>query len=160
VGHRSKQHRHPVLRDWAVGEWCPEAVGIIRGYPKTPEAYAAHKERLAANSARARRRGRLNRRGVPNGYAGQGHELTLIRENARCQAERVVGRVTDNWDPRARLALQATYEIALDTTVPLQVRFQAARMVLEWLVPKPMIKAALRSVDPIALLQRLSEGTC
>src|SRR5277367_6071117 len=99
MGHRANKQRHPCLQDWAVGEWCPDAVGKVPGYAKTEADYMAQKARLAENTKAARAKGRLTRRGVPNGYGGERRELTLIRENARCDAERVTEKVTDDdWD--------------------------------------------------------------
>jgi hypothetical protein len=160
MGYRTNKLRHPTLRDWPVGEWCPAAVDEIGGYPKTAEAYAAMKARLAANRERARARGRLNRRGVPNGYAGEGHELSLIRENARCNAERVVERVTDDdWDWRAKLAMQALFALALDPTLPAKIRIRAARTVLEYLAPKPVAEKAITAAgDPVRLLEQMRDG--
>jgi hypothetical protein len=161
MGHRTNKLRHPVLQGWAVGEWCPEAVGKVPGYPRTAEAYAAMKVRLSANAERARSRGRLTRRGVPNGYAGEGYELSLIRENARCNAERVTEEVTDDWDDyRAVLAMQAVCELAFDPTVPTKVRLSAARTVLKWTVPKPVARQALKAGgDPIGLMDWLLDRT-
>ena len=88
--------------------------------------------------------------------------MCLIRENARCNAERVVEKFADDrdWDPRAKLAMKAAFETAIDPTVAAKIRNRAARVVLEWLVPKPVATKAIKAAgDPATLLEWLRDGT-
>ena len=115
----------------------------------------AQKARLAENTKHARARGRLTRRGVPNGYGGERRELTLIRENARCNAERVVDKVTDDdWDSRAKFAMSHLLEMVFDPTIPVSERLTAAKIALMYLVPMPGAQA-IQAEDPITWLTRL-----
>ena len=126
------------------GVFNPAAVGRVRGYPRTPEAYDRQLARLRANSTSARKRGLMTRRGVPNVWAGKRDQVASLRQNAD-EAWRVVNVLQRNsTSPEERLdaerfALTAAYCIGLmvDGTQPTSIRLKAARVILPFLMPMP-----------------------
>lgn len=155
--------RHPALRGTPVGTFCPTAVGLVRGYPRTEEAYRRQCERLRQNSANARARGRLNRRGVPNGWAGRRDEVTEIRRNSHTEAERIVEVVMPEAesedDEYAAIAMKELLAMVLDTTGPTSFRLGALKTALRYLVPKPTARARVAEAGGgLAFLSKLAEA--
>ena len=166
---RPPRVRHPVLVGWPPGIFCPAAAGVVRGYARTPETYARQLERLRANSAAARKRGLLNRRGVPNGWAGMRDEIAELRQEANNEGWRVLNALHRNslhaderLDPdnlaelqagsrepstdAERFAIAAAFALGVirDPTMTTKFRLQAARMILPFLAPMPRaVKAGL-----------------
>lgn len=163
---RPPRVRHPVLADWPPGVFCPAAAGVVRGYPRTEATYERQLERLRANSAVARKRGLLNRRGVPNGYAGMRAQVAELRQEAANEGWRVVNvlqRNSSTPDERLddgrleaiqggaapvtdaeRFAVAAAYCLGVmrDPTMTTRFRLKAARVILPFLAPMPKKAAA------------------
>lgn len=181
---RPPRVRHAVLADWPPGVFCPAAVGKVRGYPRTQEAYDRQLVRLRDNSKRARERGLLTRKGIPNGWAGKRAQVTELRQDAADEAWRIVNLLQRNSvspderldaeclaglkaDTRPattdaeRFALAAAYAIGVvrDPTQPASLRLQAARIILPFLVPMPRgrAKAGMGLGDGLAWLDALTE---
>lgn len=165
------------------GVFNPTAVGR-RGYPATSEAYDRQLVRLRANSKTAREAGKLNRRGVPNGWAGKRGLVAEMRQDATDEAWKVLNVIQRNsFHPDERLdadclaglqantrepetdaerfAIAATYAIGVvrDPTQPASLRLQAARMILPFLAPMPhgRAKAGMGLGDGLAWLDALTE---
>jgi hypothetical protein len=153
------------MEGWPVGVWNPDAVGRVRGYPKTPEAFAAHLARLLAFSEAARAKGVLNRRGIPHGWAGRRDEVQAIREAAMADGTRVVRKLcgverdngADDTDPRAIMALEHAVAGALARCDAASTRIMWARLALKYLIPMagraPQVKA---DGGALAFLARLA----
>ena len=177
---RPPRVRHPVLVGWPPGIFCPAAAGVVRGYARTPETYARQLERLRANSAAARKRGLLNRRGVPNGWAGMRDEIAELRQEANNEGWRVLNALHRNslhaderLDPdnlaelqagsrepstdAERFAIAAAFALGVirDPTITTRVRVQTARWLLPFLAATP--KAARAGLgDSLAWLDGLA----
>jgi hypothetical protein len=152
-----RRDRHPLLQDRPQGEWCPEAVGKVRGYPRTQTTYDAQVERLLANRQGALEAGKLTRAGVPNGWAGKKPEIAEIRRNSRTEAERLVEVICETDDWRAALALQTVMEIVRSEVETTAIRLSAMRAFLDFTVPKPVARKIMKG-DPFAALQRLVDA--
>jgi hypothetical protein len=152
-----RRDRHKVLQNRPQGEWCPDAVGVVPGYPRTPETFAAQAERLKANRQRAKERGLLTRLGVPNGWAGKKDEIAEIRRNSQTEAERLTEAVfeADCWE--ARVAMTEAMKIALSPFYRMADRLVAMRLILQYTVPRPAQRVALESGDALGFLRRLAE---
>ena len=152
-----RRNRHPLLQDWPQGEWCPEAVGVVSGYPRTAEAFAAQVARCRANRGAAIEKGILNRHGVPNGWAGRKAELADIRQNSRTEAERLTEAVFEPDCREARMAMEAAIEFVVSPLTLLRDRIAATRTVLEFTVPKPVQRAVLNGGDALSFLRQLAD---
>jgi hypothetical protein len=157
---REPHDRHPALKGWPVGVWCPAAVGKVRGYPRKQQTFDRQRARLRANSERARAAGKMVRTGVPNGFAGQKAEIPEIRRNSRTAAERLVeaecgcrvptgAPVREDYptqqaweDALVAVALAAVAEIAVSPLYPARDRIAASRLFLEFTMPKPAVEQA------------------
>ena len=175
---------HPALAGTPPGVFNPAAVGHVRGYPKTPEAHARQLVQLAANRDSARAAGLLNRKGVPNGYAGRRPEVEAIRlqaadggwtavaewqRNSQTAEERLpdgriealkAGQVHARTDAEM-FAVAAAYliSVVLDPTQPQRQRLQSAKAILPFLQAPPSGKARGEGVqDGIAWLAGLAGG--
>jgi hypothetical protein len=149
-GQQRRQRRAGV--DYIVGEWCPELVGKVPGYPRTQETYEAQRARLNANRERALRAGTLTRHGVPNGWAGKKEELAEIRRNSQEGAERLIGRmaakgvfVPDNW--QAELAMTAAVAMVLNKAYSTMTRMRAVRVILEYSQVKPTVRPVRKNAE-------------
>ena len=157
---------HPALADTPPGTWNPSAVGKVRGYAKTQEAFDRQLAQLEANRTGAWAAGLLNRKGVPNGYAGRRPEVEAIRLQAIDDAWTAVaewGRNSQTAEerlPDERLealkagqdcartdaemfAVAASYliSVVLDRSQPQRHRLQAAKAILPFLRAAPSGKA-------------------
>ena len=166
------RRRHPALEGTPKGVWCPEAVGRVRGYPKTEEAFAERVVTLKANSDRARANGRTKRTGIPNGWGGRRGEVEQLREEANDEAWRRVNvlyrnsqsedeRLTADHmeelkvDPmnartdaeRAALALAFMIGIVISPAYGTSLCNQAARILLPFVRPKPVTGRAATGLD-------------
>jgi hypothetical protein len=160
----SRRSRHRVLQGWPQGVWCPAAVGLVRGYPKTLETFKRQCEQLRANHKRAKEKGLLTRDGVPNGWAGRRDDIAVERRNAQTAAE----MLTDTWEtlmegiseglcPMSKRALTVVAEIALSPLNPPRMRLQALRLFLDFTVPKLVRQELMQTDDPLGLLRRLAD---
>jgi hypothetical protein len=152
-----RRNRHKVLQNRPQGEWCPDAVGVVPGYPRTPETFAAQAERLRVNRQKAKERGLLNRHGVPNGWAGRKDEIAEIRRNSQTEAERLTEAVFEPDCREARIAMTAAMQIALSPVEHPKHRVTAMRLILQYTVPPPVQRAALASGDVQGFLRRLAD---
>jgi hypothetical protein len=138
-------------------------VGVLRGYPRSAEAHERKMTTLRDNSRRAIAAGRLNRRGVPNGWAGRKPEIEVVRRNSQTDAERLLPELCPDMSPppriapmredypsqeafdeaRVALALLINLEIAISPLHVAADRLRAARQFLEFSMPKPIARAIL-----------------
>lgn len=172
---------HSALADTPPGVWNPAAVGKVRGYAKTEEAYQRQAAQLRANSAGARARGLMNRRGSPNGWAGKRAEVEALRLDAHADGWRAVGAwqrnsqtaeerlpddrmeaLTTGQDyPRTdaeRFAVAAAYAISviLNRSAPTCDRTRAARIILPFLKAAPAGRKSVTLADGAAWLEALT----
>jgi hypothetical protein len=96
------RRRHPALLNTPIGTFNPEAVGLVPGYAKTPEAFEAQLMTLRNNGDRARAAGRNSRRGTPNGWAGKREEVQWLREEVKGEAWEEGGSAQPKCDARRR----------------------------------------------------------
>lgn len=94
---------HWFLRDRPRGQWYPDAVGIVPGYPLTRESWLVRQANGVKNPHQGRQ-GRLPRyawKGTPEGLAER-------RREARAYAARKVKQMAIKFDdPRAEQAMEA-----------------------------------------------------
>lgn len=86
--------RHARSPDIAPPSWDASKVGVVRGYPRTPETFDARRATLMANSSKARAAGLLSRTGTANGYAGRRKELHAERAAAQIEARAITAAWT------------------------------------------------------------------
>lgn len=143
---------HPLLASTPPGVWNPDAAGNMPGYPLTQEGYDRRVAALRRNHKTAKDAGKLNRRGVPNGWAGQKEEITTIRRNSQTDAERLADDLDTlgMLDPQdsvdaclAREAITALAAIAFDTTQTAATRLTSMGLLLHYVRPKPAQKTAV-----------------
>lgn len=138
-------------------QWDPAKVGVVRGYPKTAEAWErAHGEAARERCRRLHAEGKMTRRGVPDGWSGRREELLQVRAKARIEAKQIVKYMVEKniigqpEDPRAEEALEAVIEIvrAKDDegrqyAYPVRDRISAANTVLTFTKQRPAQKTDL-----------------
>ena len=149
-----RKNRHPLLRHRRAGQWYPDAVGKVRGYPRTQEIYDAQVERCRTNRQRASDRGRLTRTGVPNGWAGRKHEIAEAGRNSRTEAEALVEKVFEPDNYESRLCMREALAIVLNPTVHVSDKLTAMRMIWSFVQAEPMDEAMARA-DPLEGLRQL-----
>jgi hypothetical protein len=161
-----KRQLSDILQGKPSGQWHPEAVGLIPGYPATQERYDQVAEQLRANSAAARASGKATRKGVPNGFAGRREELHAIRAadlvRARGMVEATTGRplMTDEEAAAALaasgkltdqqygdLALAHVVAVFISATYCATDRLSAARIALPYLTGRPTAASRKRPQD-------------
>ena len=172
---------HPILADTPPGTWNPAAVGKVRGYAKTPEAYDRQLAQLKANRTGARAAGLMTRKGVPNGYAGRRDEVAEMRLQAtddawtavaewqrnsqtpeeRLPDERLEAFRTGQDRPRTdaeMFSAAAAYliSVVLDHSQPARQRLQSARAILPFLRAAPSGRARENVQDGVAWLAELA----
>lgn len=180
---RAPHCRHPALVGTPKGVWNSEAVGKVRGYPRTEEAFEVRCVTLKTTSDRARAAGRTSRKDIPNGWAGRREEVQQLRDKATEDAwelARVLNRtaqLADEMLPEERLnelqadsrqgktrteggvmALVYVMSVVLSPAYFTGDRLRATRIVLPFLVPKPAkgrLKVGLD--DGLAFLAGLAE---
>ncbi len=137
---------HPLLANTPPGVWNPEAAGKMPGYPLTQEGFDRRVATLRQNHQTAKDAGKLNRRGVPNGWAGKKEEIGIIRRNSQTAAERLAEDMDtlgilepqDTIDAGlAREAITAMAEIAFDTTQTTEARLRSMGLLLHYTRHKP-----------------------
>lgn len=156
------------MRGRTRGVWYEDLVNILPGYPATPEI-------MAKRSAQCREQvirlnaipGKMHRKGVPDGWAGNRKGLTELREQAKAEAKEIVaimavqGMITPNEDPRAEEALE--FAIGVVRAVrpdgvgahTVEARLKASKLVLEYTKAKPAAKIEAtvgKAEDFLALL--------
>lgn len=175
ISKKQPRRRNPLLLDTPEGQWNPAAAGV-QGYPRTQDAFDAHKERLRKNAERARAAGKLSRRGIPNGWRGRRQEVEALRAAAADDGWKIAQVVCRNSttpeemlqvanergvpatdDARAAVALAGIFGIALDPTVPVSLRLKAFRAALPFLVPMPRARRCeIKLTDGLAWLRSLA----
>jgi hypothetical protein len=153
------QHKH----------FDPSRVGDPR-YPLTQEAWQRQYDTLLANAAKARKAGKLNRKGIPNGYAKRRDEVATIREAHQAEAEQIVAALRNAQQPDERLdrdearmsddemsdiALAAVIAIMRAPTTSVTNKLIACRVVLPYLKPLPS-RAKVALADGLEVLEGLA----
>lgn len=152
-GRHTRKVTHPTRgNDWPKDRWYVELIGE-KHYPKTPESWQKRNDVLTANRAGAIAAGKMTRRGVPDGRAGQKGQLEVELRNAQTEAEMLVPVLFPDWqagkskdykanevkdyslnggldlDEIARDMMTATVGIMRCVHNPLALRLSAARTV-------------------------------
>ena len=140
--------RHPALKGWPVGSWCPTAVGKVRGYPRTLATYERQRARLRANREHARDNGTLTRLGVPNGWAGKREEIANIRRNSQTEAEMLVEEMerTGYWRAdcvESRVVMTELMKMVVSEIYTVRIRMSAMRLVLTYTQARPTHRVTL-----------------
>jgi hypothetical protein len=140
--------------------WRPEFVGVKPGYPKTPEAWEAQRERSRQHAKQLHERGGFTRRGIPDGWSGRREELADIRAENLASARQAVARMRERGellsdDERAEFALAYAMSIVLDPAACATDRLAAARLVLTYTLARPTTRPACALVDAERLLAEL-----
>jgi hypothetical protein len=123
--------------------WDPEKARTLPGYPKSPAAYEAMRQRNRETIIKTHAAGRISRMGVPDGWSGRRKELAEVRRVAATEARQMVGAVrhtaldniVESDRERAEIALVAALEICRDPSQPARLRIAAARVALGFLIP-------------------------
>ncbi len=149
---------HPLLRGRDKGVWYADAVGVVPGYPRSPEVHAARMVQLKTNFKAAKGRGKLanTRLGVPNGWAGRKGELAEMRSDATELAEAAVNKLFEPDCYEARLCMEHALAIALNPSVHVQHRITAMRIVLEYAQVRPAARQVLQGQSGLEFLRRLA----
>ena len=173
---RPPARRHPILAGTPRGVFQPAAVGKVRGYPATKEAFDASLAAKRANLAAARATG-ATRAGIPTGYRGQREALATVRQAATQEGWKIAAAVQRDLvpaeavlrlaidptsaasdDERAALGLAYLTASVLDPTMPRSLRLQAVRMLLTFVKPKPTVRVAVELDASIDWLKALVEA--
>lgn len=142
------------------GQWHPQLVGVISGYPSTLAIWQNKSDIMKRQVALYRAEGLLGRNGVPDGFAGQKDKLEAAKADGRERAKEIVQimadkEIIDGDDPKAVLALNELVSIMITKaskttedgkTVEVYMnhakdRIAAAGKVLEFTKQKPTVKS-------------------
>ena len=143
--------------------WEERWIGVVRGYPTTPEAFDARKQRGRELFARLRAEGKaLTRKGIPDGWAGRREDIKADEERARGEAaaamKHLVERDCGLEAADGTAALLVALEIAMTRSIRGALRLKAAALVAEYTKAKPL-KTVEVAVSPaeqfLALIGKL-----
>lgn len=144
---KANRRNHPAIRGRPRGVWYPDLVGVIKGYPKTEEAFKAKQEQCRAQVIRLNAEGKMHRRGIPDGWAGKKKKAIRARAKAQKEAKRIIEIMVEKnlVDPDAlgNEALQFAIEVVRDKTSHRRDSLTAARLVLDFSKAKPASKSEL-----------------
>ena len=136
-------------RGWPTDVWREELVGV-RHYPKSQAAWDKRKGTLLTNIAKARLAGTSNRRGVPDGRAGQKEQLEIERRNSQTAAERLLPvffpEMTGDLFGDEKVAAGAMLSllgIVCCAHTPHRLRLSAAKTVLAFTAWRPVDAAGM-----------------
>ena len=131
-GRHTRKVTHPTRgNDWPKDRWYPELIGE-KHYPKTQESWQKRNDVLTANRAGAIAAGKMTRRGVPDGRAGQKGQLEVELRNAKTEAEMLVPVLFPDFDPDAREAMGVAVTMMRCVHNVPSIRLTATRIVLDW----------------------------
>jgi hypothetical protein len=140
--------RHPLLRARPKGVWYPDLVGVVKGYPKTQEAFNKKQEQCRAQVIRLNSEGKMGRTGVRDGMAGTKHILKTIRQKRTDEAERIIDlmvekKIIEEPDEMAREALGYAISVVRTSSDVEKTtdKLKAASLVLEYTRTKPTSKS-------------------
>ena len=146
--------RHVYLRERPRGFWYPGAVGLVKGYPKTQEAWNKLSAQCREQVIRLNARG-ISRKGVPNGWGRLKPEVAIERADALVRAKEIyktmvekdmftvpaIGTVDDQ---RAEAAMIGVIAQAVDQTNAPALRLKAYEVVLAYTKSKPVINTSIK----------------
>lgn len=146
---RKISRRHPFLRDWPKGVFHPNAWEVVKGYPRTIEAWEKRRDVMKRNRERyiAEHGSIPSRRGVPDGWANRKQEVEDIRAHARAEAKDIVNTMVEKGlvsadEARANDALEFAVGIVRGGDVnPVRERLAAAGLVLKYTKAPPATKS-------------------
>ena len=147
--------------------WEEKWVGVVHGYPKTPEAFEERKLRGREKFAKLRAEGRLpSRKGVPDGWKGRREEVVQIKAEAEREAERIMAHLaqdgyideTDLDEKAGNSALRMALAIVHDRTEKSEVRLKAATLVANFTKSRPVQKVETVVSPAEAWLAQLAAG--
>lgn len=128
--------------------WEAKWVGVIKGYPKTPELFEQRRQRGREKFAALRAAGvQLTRKGVRDGWAGRQEEIKTLKEKAAEKADEIMreliaeGRLMD--EDSGNEALRIAFKIANDESEKSEVRLKAIKIVTEFTKSKPTTKVSV-----------------
>lgn len=171
---RKTSRRSPLLKGRVRGQWYPDLVGKIRGYPKTQEIHDRRVDLMRTQIKLYNAEGITGRAGVPDGWAGKKKLIKQINAQASEEAGNIVedlvvtGRFTpDNAEAQVALRAALTMIVAEKHTpesapVPLYSpadRLKAMKLVLDTVQRKPVstsVVAEGRAEDFLKDLARAS----
>lgn len=87
---RANNRRHPLLRARPRGQWYPDLVGIVYGYPKTQEDWQKRSDLMRQQIKLYNAEGITGRNGVPDGWAGKKTLIKKIKAEADVEAKLLV----------------------------------------------------------------------
>jgi hypothetical protein len=125
MAERKRGRRSPLLAGRPSNVWHADIAPLIRGYPKTQEAFDKLQARCRAQVLLVNAAGKGTRRGVPDGFAHRKGDLEEARSAARVVARRTVKYMKEHDmiapsskasdADRAEIALEAAVEIVVAT---------------------------------------------
>jgi hypothetical protein len=159
-------------RQYPPNQWHAELVGIVKGYPISPEVWAERKRKAKENFAKQiAEKGMITRAGVPDGFKGLRQCVDDARLWRSLESKRIVKHMEDNDlieypdasqyegvedHDAAKGALAYCVSVVRSDTYKPRERLEAARTVLNFTKAKPVqrventLKSAEDFLDAIA----------
>ena len=138
--------RHPAYAGRPKGAWYPDLVGVVQGYPPTLEVWQAKSDAMRAQVIRLNAEGKMQRLGIPDGWAGRKKEAHAARAKAHEEAPKEVRDMIDKSiyelptgtdGERAEVALIYATAVVRDPTAQSRDRLAAARLLADFTKIKP-----------------------
>lgn len=153
---KGTRRTHPAYAGRPRGQWYPELVGVVPGYPRTYEIWKARSDLMRQQVKLYNAEGITGRHGVPDGWARKKKLIQEIQEKSEADARAIVEELilTERFKPdceEARIAMEAAIAIVQtkkhtpegqETDLhPAAVRNSAIKTILEFTQRKPVAKS-------------------
>lgn len=160
---RKKSHRHPLLQGRKSEVWHEDLVGVVPGYPKSPEAFETLRTRARERMIRLHKEGGfVDRTGIPDGWSGRKAERAAIMARADKEAADIVAVLVEKGVLDAGNASNEALQTAVafvraGDAVTVRDRLAAARLVLDFTRAKPESSSRVRLEKAEDFLAKLAE---
>lgn len=153
---RKRGGGHPFLSHWPKGVFCPAAVGVVHGYPKTEEAFKKKQEWARNLLSNRRAKGEvLSSVGVPKGWRHKKKGAIAFANLAKYEAKQIMehmkkqGLLVAPDNELANEALMVAVEMHRNPLTEAKLRLAAAQTVLTWTKAKPAqrVEATVRTAE-------------
>jgi hypothetical protein len=151
---------HPFLYGRPKGVWYPDAVGVVRSYPKTQEDFTRRsndmRERVKALWAAGKMK---TRKGIPDGFAGKAAKVNQLKAKAAIEARKILAVMKEqdliDSDDIGDEAMLGVLQMSRDTSEGKRERLAALKTVLEYTKPKPASTSKVELTRPEDFLDEL-----